>query len=67
MPSYRCYFLDGQDHIKAATDLEADTLAAAIDRALALLETHPEHYAVEIWQGARRLYSMISEQPRAPA
>src|SRR3989441_9386657 len=34
MPSYRCYFLDGQDHIKAVADLEADALAEAIDRAL---------------------------------
>ena len=57
MPRYRCYFLDGENHIKDATDLEADALAAVIDQALALLRERQDHYAIEIWQGANRLYA----------
>ena len=57
MTSYRCYFLDGENHIKDATDLEADALAAAIDQALALLRERAELHAIEIWQGANRLYA----------
>ena len=48
MPSYRCYFLDGENRIKDATDLEANALAAAIDQALALLRERSEHDAIEI-------------------
>ncbi len=66
MPSYRCYFLDGQDHIKAVADLEADALAEPIDRALVLLKARPQHHSIEIWQGAQRLYPTHGKQP-APA
>ena len=33
MPSYRCYFLDREDHIAVRTDIEADTLSDAIKKA----------------------------------
>jgi len=57
MPIYRCYFLDEDDHITDVAELETDVLDRAIDRALALLRTRPEHDAIEIWQGAERLYA----------
>jgi hypothetical protein len=65
MDIFRCYFLDAQDHISAREDIEADTLAAAIDRALAMLKSRPHHRSIEIWQGARRVYPVktISRQP----
>ena len=56
MPSYRCYFLDDEDHIKARTVIEADALSYAIDGAFELLSVLPEFRAVEIWQGTKRLY-----------
>ena len=34
------------------TDLQADALTVAVDEALAVLEANPEHYSIEIWQGA---------------
>jgi hypothetical protein len=67
MPTYRCYFLDKRDHIKAAADLEADALAAVIDKALVLLKKRPEHHSIEIWQGAQRLYPSRGEEPPTPA
>jgi hypothetical protein len=44
---------------------EADTLAEATDRALAMLRSRPHHHSIEIWQGARRLYPVetISRLP----
>lgn len=56
MPSYRCYFLNGEDHIQAVENIEADAVSEAIDHALAMLEARPQHRSIEVWQGARRLY-----------
>lgn len=61
MPIYRCYFLDGDDHISDVAELEADALDTVVDKALALLRTRPEHDAIEIWQGAERLYASRRE------
>jgi len=59
MPSYRCYFLNDQDHIQAYESIEADALGEAVDRALAMLKARPQHRRVELWQGARRLYPAV--------
>jgi hypothetical protein len=56
MQIYRCYFLDDQERINADESIEADAPIDAIDRALAMLYARPHHRAVEVWQGARRLY-----------
>ena len=53
----RCYFLDAEDHIKAAEEIEAVSSAEAIERALAMLEDRPQHHGIEIWEGARRLFA----------
>jgi hypothetical protein len=68
MPRYRCYFIDGEDHINDVTSLEARTLTAVIGKALALVEPHPDH-SVEIWRGKTRLYgsSVRSLSRRWPA
>src|SRR5689334_23142207 len=63
MSSYRCYFLDGDNRIKARNDLELSSVAEVIDKAVALLKAHPEHHSVEIWHGAQLLYAMCSENP----
>ena len=63
MPLYRCYFLDGDDHIRERADIEADTLAIAIDQALELLKKKPQCRSFEIWQGDQRLYRMRSLAP----
>jgi hypothetical protein len=57
---YRCYFLDGADHIKAAENMEADTLHQAIELAFAMLKKHPQHHAVELWQGSQKVYPVCS-------
>ena len=56
MQSYRCYFLDSEDHIKARTEIEADALGEAIENALDLLSVLPEFRAVEIWRETECLY-----------
>ena len=56
MHIYRCFFLDEDDHIKAAEIIEANAVSEAIDKACAMLRERPQHQAVEIWEGARKLY-----------
>ena len=56
MHIYRCFFLDGGDHIKAAEIIEADAVSEAIDKACAMLRERPQHRAGEIWEGGRKLY-----------
>jgi hypothetical protein len=64
MSIYRCYFLDGADRIAAAEDIDADALPEAVDRAQAMLRRRAHHHAVEVWQGARRLYATAGAGPR---
>ncbi len=64
MNFYRCFFLNEDDHIKAAEIIEADAVSEAIDKALVMLRERPEHRTVEIWEGGRRLYR-ADEQARA--
>ena len=56
MPVYRCHFLNDEDHIQAVENIDAALVWDAIDRALAMLKARPHHSAVEVWEGARRLY-----------
>jgi hypothetical protein len=56
MPTYRCYFLDREDHIGAAADIEAAALSEAVAKALGILKIRPQFDHIEIWQGAHRLY-----------
>ena len=56
MPSYRCYFLDADEHIKAREDIEAEKLRDAIEQALLMLKARPQHKTVEVWEGARRVF-----------
>lgn len=56
MPSYRCYFLDGEEHIRHRADIEAGGLSEAIEKASELLKSRPQDHGLEIWQGETRLY-----------
>ena len=56
MTWYRCYFLDGDDHIRDVENIEADVLNEAIERGLSLLQERPKYYAVELWQGGQKIY-----------
>jgi hypothetical protein len=38
MPTNRCYFLDREDHIGAAADIEAAALSEAVAKALGMLK-----------------------------
>ena len=48
---YRIYFFDSLDHISRALDIECSDDDEAIDR----VGEHEHPFAIELWQGARRL------------
>ena len=52
MTGYRCYFMSG-DSIPAAQTFECADDAEVILKGWGLLETKPEHQAIEIWEGKR--------------
>jgi|HubBroStandDraft_6_1064221.scaffolds.fasta_scaffold255154_2 hypothetical protein len=66
MHTYRCYFLDHHERISADESIDADAPTDAIDRARAMLCARPHHQAVEVWQGARRLYPSTVEHASDP-
>ena len=70
MATYRCYFLDGDEHIHGSAEVEADRLEDAVDRALEMLKAQysPKCEFIEIWQGDQRLYpAMGGERHGTPA
>ena len=56
MHTYRCYFLDREEHFGAAVDIEAAALSEAVAKALGILKMRPQFDEIEIWQGTQRLY-----------
>lgn len=56
MTSYRCYFLDEDDHIRAVESIDAEALSDAIATALTILKQRPHHSGIELWCGAKRVY-----------
>ncbi|HTV89140.1 MAG TPA: hypothetical protein VME41_09000 [Stellaceae bacterium] len=57
MSIYRCHFLDAGEQVAAAEEIDADALPEAIARARMMLTHRAHHRAIEVWQGARRLYA----------
>jgi hypothetical protein len=55
MASFRCYFLDANDRIRAAEDIETEALGQAIEQGLAMLRRTP-YQAVEIWEGTMKVF-----------
>jgi hypothetical protein len=55
MTGYRCYILDGDDHIVQAHDVNCDTDAQAEATAAHLLARDPYHLSAEIWCATRRV------------
>ena len=51
MTHYRLYFFDARDHISRALDIECRDDGEAI----AHVGEHPHPFAIELWQGARRI------------
>ncbi|HET6158344.1 MAG TPA: hypothetical protein VFE34_08375 [Dongiaceae bacterium] len=58
--SYRAYFLNSSDHIRAVTVIQAEEDASAAAEAEFLL-IHSEYAAIEIWDGKRLV--VRAEQP----
>lgn len=59
---YRCYLLDEADRIKVREHFEAESDAAAVERARAFLR-HTGDAAAEIWVGSRLLARVNHDDP----
>lgn len=57
--AYRCYLMSGEK-IQTVQTFECTDDAEVILKATALLNAHPEHQSVEIWEGKR----MVAHVPR---
>ena len=55
MASFRCYFLDADDRIRASEDIDANGLGQAIEQGLSMLRRTP-YQAVEIWEGTMKVF-----------
>ena len=55
MQSYKVYFLNQQDRIISAKDIEAADDAAAMARAAELCDANPQCDSVQVWQRDRLL------------
>lgn len=51
MQTYRFYFLDADDHIKASEVMTCADDAAASAAAASLLEDRKSYAAIEVWRG----------------
>ena len=63
MDIYNCYFLDGKDRIELREIIETERLGDAIEQARDLLRQRPQHHAIELWQGPRKLYRSLPRRP----
>ena len=61
MAGYRCFLMSG-DKIQAVQTYECADDAEVILKAKALLDSKPEHLAVEIWEG-KRLVARLARNP----
>jgi hypothetical protein len=59
MVTFRCYYLDADNHIQQVEIIEAKTLGEAIEKGLAMLRRSP-HPAIEIWEGATKVFPVIA-------
>ena len=59
MAVYRCYFINGENHItEAPTIIEASHDEAAIEEAQRMRDSRPQCASVEIWCGTQRVGSV---------
>jgi hypothetical protein len=56
MQTYRIYFLDADDHIKAVEVIDCADDAAAAAIAGALLDERKSYAAIEVWRGKDRVH-----------
>jgi len=56
VPMFSCYFLDRHNRIRDRTEIDALSLADAINQAREELKTRQQRLSFEIWQGARRVH-----------
>ena len=56
MHSYRFYFLDANDHIKAVETIECISDVEAARKATDLLAEHNAYEAIEVWKGKHRVH-----------
>jgi hypothetical protein len=65
MPSYHCYFLDDQYHVRGTEVLETPLLSDAIDLSVSMFRKG-RHHKVEVWEGATQHYSRTRPARKSP-
>ena len=58
MVGYRCYILDGEDHIVQAYDFDCTSDQEARARAEGLLVHDPYYPSAEVWHATRRVLKL---------
>lgn len=53
--SYRFYFLDGENHIAMAHEIDSSTDAEACDLAVMMLAEQSAFPSIEVWDRARKV------------
>jgi hypothetical protein len=62
MPAtFRCYFLDADNRIRAAEIIDAKGLDDAIEKGLAMLR-QSRYPAIEVWEGATKVFPVGTER-----
>jgi hypothetical protein len=72
MSDFRCYMFNVESEILFGVNIDAETLAAALQRAFELRHTKNERrppsrliHAVEVWSGSNRMFpEPLDERPR---
>ena len=64
MATFRCYYLDADDHIRQVEIIEARALGEAIEKGLAMLR-RSRHPAIEIWEGATKVFPVSAPSAAA--
>ena len=65
MATFRCYYLNADNHIQQVDMIEAKALGEAIEKGLAMLRQSP-YPAIEIWDGATKVFP-VSAPPAIAA
>jgi hypothetical protein len=65
MATFRCYYLNADNHIQQVEIIEAKSLGDAIEKGLAMRRRSP-YPAIEIWDGATKVFP-VSAPPAVAA
>ena len=63
MLTYRCFVLDGENHITERLEIKCEDDEEAIAKAGAVLKRRPDMIAIEVWDGSRLVQKLRQVTP----